>query len=52
MSDSLLVTVDDGVATLTLNRPESLNSLDTALKEALSEAVTEVGPMTGCVRSC
>jgi 2-(1,2-epoxy-1,2-dihydrophenyl)acetyl-CoA isomerase len=42
MSDSLLVTVDDGVATLTLNRPESLNSLDTALKEALSEAVTEV----------
>jgi 2-(1,2-epoxy-1,2-dihydrophenyl)acetyl-CoA isomerase len=42
MSDSLLVTVEEGVATLTLNRPESLNSLDTALKEALSEAVTSV----------
>lgn len=42
MSDSLLVNVDGGVATLTLNRPESLNSLDTALKEALAEAVANV----------
>jgi 2-(1,2-epoxy-1,2-dihydrophenyl)acetyl-CoA isomerase len=42
MSDSLLVNVEGGVATLTLNRPESLNSLDTGLKEALAEAVTEV----------
>lgn len=31
----LLITRDAGVATLTLNRPDSLNSLDVALKEAL-----------------
>jgi 2-(1,2-epoxy-1,2-dihydrophenyl)acetyl-CoA isomerase len=36
------VTVEGGVATLTLNRPDSLNSLDTALKEALAEAVKAV----------
>lgn len=42
MSDSLLVTIEGGVATLTLNRPESLNSLDTGLKEALAEAINAV----------
>jgi 2-(1,2-epoxy-1,2-dihydrophenyl)acetyl-CoA isomerase len=47
MSDSLLVTVEGGVATLTLNRPESLNSLDTALKEALAEAVKSVAADEG-----
>lgn len=36
LSDPLLVTRDDAVATLTLNRPDSLNSLDVALKEALA----------------
>ena len=42
MSDSLLLTHDQGVATITLNRPDSLNSLDVTLKEALAEAITEV----------
>lgn len=37
MTDSLLVDRDGAVATLTLNRPDSLNSLDVALKEALRE---------------
>jgi 2-(1,2-epoxy-1,2-dihydrophenyl)acetyl-CoA isomerase len=40
--EPLLVERADGVATLTLNRPDSLNSLDRALKEALRAAVDEV----------
>ena len=39
MADSLLVDRTDGVLTITLNRPESLNSLDLELKHALREAV-------------
>jgi 2-(1,2-epoxy-1,2-dihydrophenyl)acetyl-CoA isomerase len=35
MSEPLLVSRADAVTTLTLNRPESLNSLDIALKQAL-----------------
>ncbi len=42
MSDVLLVDRSDGVATLTLNRPESMNSLSVALKEALGAAVEDV----------
>ncbi len=33
--------VADGVATITLNRPEAMNSLDVATKVALRDAVTE-----------
>ncbi len=33
----------DGVATLTLDRPEAMNALDTATKTALREAVAQVG---------
>jgi 2-(1,2-epoxy-1,2-dihydrophenyl)acetyl-CoA isomerase len=40
--DVLLVDRSEGVATLTLNRPESMNSLSIALKEALLAATTEV----------
>jgi 2-(1,2-epoxy-1,2-dihydrophenyl)acetyl-CoA isomerase len=42
VTDVLLMDRTDGVATLTLNRPDSLNSLDTPLKEALRDALTEV----------
>ena len=42
MSDVLLVERSEGVATLTLNRPDSMNSLSVELKEALGAAVTEV----------
>jgi 2-(1,2-epoxy-1,2-dihydrophenyl)acetyl-CoA isomerase len=44
----LLIERADGVTTLTLNRPDSLNSLDTALKEALRETLTEVAVDRGC----
>lgn len=37
MAGPLLMTRDGAVATLTLNRPDSLNSLDLTLKEALRE---------------
>jgi 2-(1,2-epoxy-1,2-dihydrophenyl)acetyl-CoA isomerase len=42
VSDELLVERNAGVATLTLNRPESMNSLSVALKEALLDAVRDV----------
>lgn len=42
MADELLVECADNVATLTLNRPESMNSLSITLKEALVGALEEV----------
>lgn len=42
MSDVLLVERNDGVATLTMNRPESMNSLSVELKEALLDATRDV----------
>ncbi|QBR93708.1 enoyl-CoA hydratase-related protein [Nocardioides euryhalodurans] len=41
-TDPVLVDVIDGVATVTLNRPDAMNSLDVATKEALLEAVRAV----------
>ncbi len=48
MTDVLLVERVDGIATLTLNRPESLNSLDLALKEALRDALTDLAADSSC----
>jgi 2-(1,2-epoxy-1,2-dihydrophenyl)acetyl-CoA isomerase len=42
MSDVLLVDSTDGITTLTMNRPASLNSLDLALKEALITELTRL----------
>jgi 2-(1,2-epoxy-1,2-dihydrophenyl)acetyl-CoA isomerase len=42
VSDTLLLDHTGGVATLTLNRPESMNSLSLELKEALVAALAEV----------
>jgi 2-(1,2-epoxy-1,2-dihydrophenyl)acetyl-CoA isomerase len=46
--DPLLIDRTEGVTTLTLNRPESLNSLDTPLKTALRDAITEAEADRGC----
>ena len=43
MTDSpVLLSVADGVATITLNRPDAMNSLDVATKEALVDVVGAV----------
>jgi 2-(1,2-epoxy-1,2-dihydrophenyl)acetyl-CoA isomerase len=42
VSDTLLIDRTDAVATLTLNRPDSLNSLSVELKEALIGGLAEV----------
>jgi 2-(1,2-epoxy-1,2-dihydrophenyl)acetyl-CoA isomerase len=42
MADVLLIDRTDGVATLTMNRPESMNSLSTELKDALVQTLADV----------
>lgn len=42
VTDVLLVERSEGVATLTMNRPSSMNSLSVALKEALLDAARDV----------
>nr|WP_240942204.1 enoyl-CoA hydratase-related protein [Planosporangium thailandense] len=44
----MLVERVDGIATLTLNRPDSLNSLDVALKVALRETLGELAADPSC----
>ncbi|MDH6452684.1 MULTISPECIES: enoyl-CoA hydratase-related protein [unclassified Streptomyces] len=39
MADTVLYEVHDGLATITLNRPEAMNALNIAMKVALREAV-------------
>ncbi|MFE6362285.1 enoyl-CoA hydratase/isomerase family protein [Streptomyces sp. NPDC057806] len=43
MADTVLYEVSDGLATITLNRPEAMNALNIQSKVALREAVTEAG---------
>jgi 2-(1,2-epoxy-1,2-dihydrophenyl)acetyl-CoA isomerase len=43
MAEVLLVDRADGVATLTMNRPDSMNSLSVELKEALLAALAAIG---------
>jgi 2-(1,2-epoxy-1,2-dihydrophenyl)acetyl-CoA isomerase len=51
MTDPVLLDVDAGVATITFNRPEAMNSLDVATKQALLDAVRSVAddPVVRCV---
>ncbi|MBX6721866.1 MAG: enoyl-CoA hydratase/isomerase family protein [Dactylosporangium sp.] len=48
MTDALLIDRTDAVVTLTLNRPDALNSLDTALKEALRDILAELEADPAC----
>src|SRR5256885_5597185 len=41
MSDVVLVAIDDGVAVVTLNRPEARNALNSELLRALPEALQQ-----------
>jgi 2-(1,2-epoxy-1,2-dihydrophenyl)acetyl-CoA isomerase len=47
VTSPVLYAVDDGVATITLNRPDSLNSLDTATKAALRDSVLDAAADAG-----
>jgi 2-(1,2-epoxy-1,2-dihydrophenyl)acetyl-CoA isomerase len=48
MADALLIDRTDGVVTLTMNRADSLNSLDLELKVALREAVEAAAADPAC----
>lgn len=48
MTDPLLIDRTDGVVTLTLNRADSLNSLDISLKVALRETVESLAEDPAC----
>lgn len=48
MADVLLVERAGGVVTLTLNRPDSLNSLDVELKEALRDTLATLATDRAC----
>ena len=48
MTEVLLTERTGGVVTVTLNRPESLNSLDLALKEALLATLPALATDTTC----
>ncbi len=51
MTSPVLLDLTEGVATITLNRPDAMNSLDIATKEALLETVRAVAedPAARCV---
>ncbi len=51
MSDSILLTIDAHVATITLNRPDKLNSFNAIMHQALSEALDTVENPTNAVRA-
>ncbi|MET9469845.1 enoyl-CoA hydratase-related protein [Streptomyces sp. NPDC006544] len=46
MADSVLYEVTDGLATITINRPEAMNAMNTETKVALRDAVTAAGADT------
>lgn len=48
VTDPLLIDRTDGVVTLTLNRPASMNALDVALKEALRDALGSIETDRSC----
>ncbi|GFH37730.1 enoyl-CoA hydratase/isomerase family protein [Streptomyces pacificus] len=47
MADSVLYEVSDGLATITINRPEAMNAMNVEAKVALRDAVLAAGADTG-----
>ena len=47
MSDPVRLDIDDGVATITLNRPENRNALSTTMSSAIVDAIDEVEAADG-----
>ncbi|MEW1723921.1 enoyl-CoA hydratase-related protein [Streptomyces sp. NPDC093109] len=43
MADTVLYDVSDGLATITINRPDAMNAMNTAAKTALRDALTTAG---------
>ncbi|WP_424211954.1 enoyl-CoA hydratase/isomerase family protein [Streptomyces sp. BI20] len=43
MADTVLHDLTDGLATVTINRPDAMNAMDTATKEALRDVLRAVG---------
>jgi 2-(1,2-epoxy-1,2-dihydrophenyl)acetyl-CoA isomerase len=50
MADSVLYEVSDGLATITLNRPEAMNAMNTESKVALRDAA-QAAAADGAVRA-
>ncbi len=48
--EALSLSIDSGLAVLTLNRPDKLNALDAQLKKELAIAIRQVGAKTSGVR--
>ena len=48
MTDALLVDRAEGVVTLTLNRPDAMNALDVAMKEALRDTLAQLESDRSC----
>ena len=50
-TNEILCDIDDGVATITLNRPEVMNAFSDAMRPALREALREMGARedVGCI---
>ena len=45
--ERILYELDDGIAVITLNRPDVLNALDTQMRAELTYAIGQAGPLRG-----
>ena len=52
MADTVLYEVSDGLATITINRPEAMNAMNVAAKVALRDALLSAAADTAVRASC